>query len=115
MCETLVSDPSHPTRSARTSDLKYQTPEAFAAARPFDKTQWGRSRMSDLMAPRPRPLLTPPNDGTQKKNIPDLRVGPEYGGRSPDVRLQYQFFEVPKGQAAISHRPAGVRGIFRTP
>jgi hypothetical protein len=45
--------------------------------------------MSDLMAPRPRPLLTPPNDGTQKKNIPDLRVGPEYGGRSPDVSPRY--------------------------
>ena len=31
------------------------------------------------MAPRPRPLLTPPNDGTQKKNKLDLRVALKKG------------------------------------
>ncbi|NCO22971.1 MAG: PAS domain S-box protein, partial [Rhodobacterales bacterium] len=30
--------------------------------------------MSDLMAPRLRPLLTPPNDGTQMENRLDLRM-----------------------------------------
>jgi transposase InsO family protein len=34
----------------------------------------GRSRLSYLMAPRPRPLLTPPNDGKQMRNRLDLRV-----------------------------------------
>ena len=60
------------------SSLKYQTPEAFAAARPFDKTQWP-SRLSHLMAPRLRPLLTPPNDGTQNQNRLDLRVALKTG------------------------------------
>ncbi|MET4104565.1 hypothetical protein ABIE58_004024 [Roseovarius sp. MBR-78] len=35
--------------------------------------------MSDLMAPRLRPLLTPPNDGTQKENRLDLRVALKKG------------------------------------
>ena len=34
----------------------------------------GRSRLSNLMAPRRRPLLMPPNDGAQGKSKLDLRV-----------------------------------------
>ena len=53
------------------SSLKYQTPEWFAAPRLFERTQW-HSRLCDIMALRLRPLLTPPNDGTQKETRPDL-------------------------------------------
>ncbi len=36
------------------SSLKYQTPEEFAAARPFDKTQWAQTlELSDGSAPAP--------------------------------------------------------------
>lgn len=35
--------------------------------------------MSYLMAPRLRPLLTPPNDGNQKENRLDLRVALKRG------------------------------------
>jgi hypothetical protein len=35
--------------------------------------------LSCLMAPRLRPLLTPPNDGTQKENRLDLRVALKKG------------------------------------
>ena len=35
--------------------------------------------MSYLMAPRLRPLLTPPNDGTKKGNRLDLRVALKTG------------------------------------
>ena len=39
------------------------------------------------MAPRLRPLLTPPNDGTQKENKLDLRVAPKKGaGHAEDRR-----------------------------
>ena len=38
-----------------------------------------RSRLSQWMAPRLRPLLTPPNDGTQKKNKLNLRVALKTG------------------------------------
>ena len=47
--------------------LKYQPPEEFAAARPFDKMQ-GAQPLELIDGPRLRPLLTPPNDGTQKEN-----------------------------------------------
>jgi hypothetical protein len=33
--------------------------------------------LSELMAPRLRPLLTPPNDGKQKENWLYLRVAPK--------------------------------------
>ncbi|MEE4292263.1 MAG: hypothetical protein V2J13_11000, partial [Cycloclasticus sp.] len=39
----------------------------------------GRSRLSCLRAPRPRPLLTPPNDGTQRQSKLDLRVALKKG------------------------------------
>ena len=36
------------------SSLKYQTPEEFAAARPFDKTQWAQPlELTDGSAPAP--------------------------------------------------------------
>jgi len=35
--------------------------------------------LSYLTAPRLRPLLTPPNDGTQKENRLDLRVALKTG------------------------------------
>ncbi len=36
------------------SSLKYQTPEAFAAARPFNKTQWAQPlELSEGSAPAP--------------------------------------------------------------
>ena len=35
------------------------------------------------MAPRLRPLLTPPNDGTQKENRLDLRVALKTGAGQP--------------------------------
>jgi hypothetical protein len=69
------------------SSLKYQTPEEFAATRPF-KNRNGRRRLSYLRAPRPRPLLTPPNDGTQMESKLDLRVALKTG----DGQLQ-QFVE----------------------
>ncbi|MBW7055283.1 hypothetical protein KY389_01065, partial [Paracoccus bogoriensis] len=58
--------------------LKYQTPEEFAAARPFDKTQWAQP-LELIDGPRLRPLLTPPNNGTQKENKLDLRVALKQG------------------------------------
>lgn len=36
-------------------------------------------RLSYVMAPRLRPLLTPPNDGTQEENKLDLRVALKKG------------------------------------
>lgn len=60
------------------SSLKYQTPDEFAAARPFNKRN-GRIRLSALRAPRPRSFLTPPNDGTQMESKLDLWVAQKVG------------------------------------
>ena len=59
----------------------------------------GRSRLCYLMAPRLRPLLTPPNDGTQKGNRLFLRVAQRKGaghlaeGREvlACIAVQHQF------------------------
>lgn len=42
------------------------------------------------MAPRPRPLLTPPNDGTQKENRRDLRVALKIGAGHAGLILAMQ-------------------------
>jgi hypothetical protein len=39
------------------------------------------------MAPRLRPLLTPPNDGTQKENRLDLRVALKTGAGQDNFRV----------------------------
>ena len=44
--------------------------------------------MSDLMAPRPRPLLTQPNDATQKENKLDLRVALKKGAGHLDKPIE---------------------------
>ncbi|MEO3480791.1 hypothetical protein AAFO90_24495 [Phaeobacter sp. CAU 1743] len=44
--------------------------------------------MSYVMAPRPRPLLTPPNDGTQMENKLDLRVALKKGAGQPTRLLE---------------------------
>lgn len=50
--------------------------------------------MSYLRAPRPRPLLTPPNDGTQMKSKLDLRVALKKGaGHYEAVELRTDTFK----------------------
>ena len=45
------------------------------------------------MAPRLRPLLTPPNDGTQKENKLDLRVALKTGAGQRDECLNEEIFD----------------------
>ncbi|WP_233252610.1 hypothetical protein, partial [Maritimibacter sp. 55A14] len=70
----------------------------------------GRSRLSYLMAPRLRPLLMPPNDGTQKGNKLDLRVALKKGAghsrraiQNPELRLMARSMwnELRRGLAAV--------------
>ncbi|WP_139196289.1 HNH endonuclease [Salinihabitans flavidus] len=42
------------------------------------------------MAPRPRPLLAPPNDGTQKENRLDLRVALKKGAGQRDQVVRHR-------------------------
>ena len=55
------------------SSLKYKPRRNSQQHGPLTKRN-GRSRLSYMKAPRPRPLLTPPIDGTQMESRLDLRV-----------------------------------------
>jgi hypothetical protein len=62
---------------------------ASAPSRPTDvglvRIQNADHRSLLCLAPRLRPLLTPPNDGTQKENRLDLRVALKKGAGQADI------------------------------
>lgn len=53
------------------------------------------------MAPRLRPLLTPPNDGTQKENRLDLRVALKTGAGQSGYSTDGMASGTSQGEAAV--------------